>query len=69
MIPMADNFNHSDVNTINEIVSKSLHLSADPASNYFTKTKFMNDYSSGPIFAADELISKGRLNKDHYEIN
>jgi len=29
MIPMADNMNHSDVNVICEIITKSIHLDAD----------------------------------------
>lgn len=45
MIPMADNLNHSDVNVICEIVTKSMHMEADEHSTYFTKTKFMNNFS------------------------
>jgi hypothetical protein len=29
MIPMADNFNHSDVNMICEMINKRMHLKAD----------------------------------------
>jgi len=45
MIPMADNCNHSDVTVVQEIVHKGMHLTADKNSKYFTKTKYMNDYS------------------------
>lgn len=45
MIPMADNCNHSDVTVVQEIVHKHMHLEADRTSSYFTKTKYMNDYS------------------------
>ena len=45
MIPMADNLNHSDVNNTCEIITKSLHLFADEESSYFTKEKYMNNYS------------------------
>ena len=45
MIPMADNCNHSDVTVVQEILNKPMHLEADRDSKYFTKTKFMNDYS------------------------
>jgi hypothetical protein len=53
MIPMADNFNHADVNVISEIVTKSMHLNADEKSGYFTKTKFMNDVSE--VFTPEEI--------------
>ena len=76
MIPMADTLNHSDVNTTNEVVSRSLHLSADEECAYFTKTKFMNDYSGGPIFAdtdekspLDYLNIHGRLDRELYKQN
>ena len=42
---MADSMNHSDVNILCEIVTKSLHKEADEESSYFTKTKYMNNYS------------------------
>ena len=45
MIPMADNCNHSDVSVVQEIVNKKMHLEGDSGTNYFTRTKFMNDYS------------------------
>jgi hypothetical protein len=45
MIPMADNFNHNDVNVTFELITKSLQLEADEQSTYFTRNKFMNDYS------------------------
>lgn len=53
MIPMADNFNHADVDTTCEIVTKSLHKQADEDSTYFTKSKFMNDYSN--VFTPEEI--------------
>ena len=53
MIPMADNLNHSDVNVTCEVVTKSLHLQANEESAYFTKTKFMNNYSA--IFDQKEI--------------
>jgi hypothetical protein len=42
---MADNLNHSDVTVVQEIVNTKMHLKGDKTSKYFTKTKFMNDYS------------------------
>ena len=53
MIPMADNFNHADVNILCEIISKPLHLSSDEHSRYFTKNKFMYDVSC--IYTAEEI--------------
>ena len=75
MIPMADNCNHSDVTVVQEILNKPMHLEADREGKYFTKTKFMNDYS---ISYADEeykddpnhtLNVKGRFSKTNYEAN
>ena len=55
MIPMADNCNHSDVTVVQEIVHRGMHLAAEKGTNYFTKTKFMNDYS---INFTDEEIGE-----------
>lgn len=46
MIPMADTLNHSDIAITSEMVSKSMHQASDEDSSYFTKDKFMNDYST-----------------------
>ena len=72
---MADNFNHSDVTVVQEIVHKPNHLFADPSSKYFTKTKFMNNYSI--CFDAGEYESdefkvknvKGRYSRGNYRTN
>lgn len=68
---MADNFNHADVDTICEIVTKSLHKQADEESTYFTKSKFMNDYSN--VFTAEEIEQfqdvKGRQSKENFNKN
>ena len=75
MIPMADNCNHSDVTVVQEIVHKQMHLEAPRQSKYFTKTKFMNDYSvcfDESDYAGDERMTKnvkGYFNKDNYEAN
>ena len=45
MIPMADNYNHSDCNTVYEVIHKQMHMEADEESPYFCKGKYMNDYS------------------------
>ena len=45
MVPMADNYNHSDCTTVQEIIHKQMHMEADEDSTYFCKTKYMNDYS------------------------
>ena len=42
---MADNLNHSDIDASCETVSKLFHLDADEDSKYFTKEKYMNNYS------------------------
>ncbi len=72
MIPMADNLNHKDVSITSEVVNKSLHVEANEDSKYFTKTKFMNDYSllfSDNEIQGNELNVKGRLNAENYEHN
>lgn len=75
MIPMADNCNHSDVTVVQEIVHRQMHLSAERDSQYFTKTKFMNDYSlmfDEADYEGDETRTvnvKGRFNKANYESN
>lgn len=75
MIPMGDNCNHSDVTIVQEIVHKSMHLIADRSSQYFTKTKFMNDYTicfDEESYAGDRIRTmnvKGRYNKDNFEEN
>jgi len=74
MIPMADVFNHSDVNITCEVVTKSLHLMADEESSYFTKAKYMNDYKA--IFKNEDIKNdsdfyniNGRFNKDNFYQN
>ena len=73
MIPMADNCNHSDVTVVQEIFNKELHLQADRDSPYFTKSKFMNDYSlnfdESEINEYNERNIKGRYNKANFEEN
>lgn len=68
MIPMADNLNHADVTIIFEIITRSLHLEADESTNYFTKTKYMNDYSAlfseeDFKYTSDPRNITGRFNK------
>ena len=75
MIPMADNCNHSDVTVVQEIVHKQKHLEANRQSSYFTKTKYMNDYSvcyDNDEYEGDAsktLNVKGRYSKANYEAN
>ena len=54
MIPMADNFNHSHGTCVNETIHTEFHEKYSPSKPdcggvpklYFTKDKFMNDYSA-----------------------
>ena len=82
MVPMADNYNHSDCTTVQEIIHKQMHMEADETSTYFCKTKYMNDYS---FMFQDELNGlegedskaatehrrtiQGRYIKSNYEAN
>jgi hypothetical protein len=52
---MADNFNHSDVNMICEMITKSLHPASDQTCRYYNKSRFQNNYSA--IFKDFELKS------------
>lgn len=75
MIPMADNFNHSDVHVGHDLCNKSMHLSGNEETNYFTRTKFMNDFSLA--FEESDYIDnpvmtknvKGRFSRVNYEKN
>lgn len=62
---MADNMNHKDVNVLCEILTKSLHKKGTESGKYFTKAKFMNNFSQ--VFTKDEQESYpdilGRFNK------
>ena len=42
---MADNYNHSHSSVTQEIIHKEMQMEADEKSNYFNRTKYMNDYS------------------------
>lgn len=73
---MADNMNHSDTNVIFEMITRSVHLSADHTSSYFSRSKYMNDYRA--IFDRDnhelkgefDLINvHGRFNRENFDIN
>ncbi len=55
MIPMADNMNHSHGTCVNEAINKRYQMLYEKGSKqvprtYFTREKFMNDYST--IFSA-----------------
>ncbi len=54
MIPMADNFNHSDVNMICEMITKSLHPAADQTCRYYNKSRYQNNYQA--IFFKDSEL-------------
>ena len=75
MIPAADNCNHQDVTVVQEIIHKGLHLIAPRKSAYFTKTKYMNDYTINyeeSDYANDPIKTanvKGRYNKQNFEEN
>jgi hypothetical protein len=48
IVPMADNFNHSNACIVWEFVNKELHLNIDPDHYYFSADKYMNNFK--PIF-------------------
>jgi hypothetical protein len=81
MIPMADNFNHSHVTCVNETINKPFHLAylakkpsyGGVPKKYFTRDKFMNDYSAA--FTEDEIESSpvnvmgGRFSRENFNKN
>ena len=68
LIPMADNLNHSSNDNSCELITKSLHLSADKESPYYTKFKFMNNYSSA-FLGLNSVNVTGRFNKQNFTAN
>ena len=72
---MADNCNHSDVTNKKQVVNKKMHPEAELSSKYFTKTKYMNDYSicfDEEDYMGDSqatLNIKGRFNKANFKQN
>ena len=75
MIPVADNFNHSNVQTEFSIFHKKMHLECNRDSQYFTKTRFMNDFSlcyDQSEYNYSEQLTKnvqGHYNKGNFEAN
>ena len=70
MIPMADNLNHSDITVINETINKDFQKEANKDFIYFTKDKFMNDYTV--LFDESEIKTfgkniTGRFNRERFE--
>ena len=45
MIPMADMLNHSDIDVQYEVFNKQLHLNDMENKDYYTRSKYMFDYS------------------------
>lgn len=43
---MADNLNHSNVQAVYKVVTKSMHNENDKSSTYYSEEKFQYDYSS-----------------------
>ena len=82
LFPMGDNFNHNDSLGIGyEVVSTKMHISPTvysssedltPKHPYFSKQKYMNDYST--IFTKDQIecypnLIQGRINRDNFAKN
>jgi hypothetical protein len=72
MIPMADNLNHSHITVINETLHRTLQTLGDQHSKYWTRDKFMNDYSE--LYSEEEIAKTpanimGRFNREVYRRN
>ena len=46
MVPMADCFNHSDRLIVQECFNTQQHKKINTESSYYTRTKFMNDFTA-----------------------
>ena len=66
---MGDNFNHNDVTVVQELVNIPMHIEGDPSSSYFTRSKFMNDFS--PLFNEGEVqeAMNGKSNMEKKRIH
>lgn len=53
MIPMADNCNHSHITNINETINTEFQKTSKEGSSYYTRDKFMNDYSA--LYSEEDL--------------
>ena len=53
MVPMGDNFNHSDVTVVQELINTRMHLSNNTENAYYMRSKFMNDVT--PLFEHNKL--------------
>lgn len=81
MIPMADNCNHSHGTCVNETINKDFQSDYLPLKpnfgnvprKYFTREKFMNDYSaaftSEQVEASTVNITGGRFSRDNFNHN
>jgi hypothetical protein len=80
MIPMADNLNHSHATCVNETIHKTFQSIFETKKpwggaprKYFTRDKFMNDYSQ--IYSEVEIaknpvnILGGRFSRDNFNKN
>jgi hypothetical protein len=80
MIPMADNMNHSHGTCVNETINIDYHLRFESKKphggvprRYFTRDKFMNDYSA--VFSESEVeqapvnILGGRFSRENFNKN
>ena len=78
LIPMADMLNHSDIDVQYEVFNKRLHLIDKQNTAYYTRSKYMFDYSY--LYSKEELESiskderqalnvKGRFNQFNFRAN
>lgn len=66
LIPMVDNFNHSDVFSQKDIITKSMHKAMNKKSDYYNRSKFIANCDK--VFAEDE-DSNCKFNKENFEAN
>jgi hypothetical protein len=78
MIPMADMLNHSSIDVQYEVFNRSLHPKDVQAGHYFTRSKYMNDFSclynkqELEEISKDERVKldvKGRFNEVNFRAN
>ena len=64
MVPMADNCNHSDVTVVQELINHDLHITS--ASQYYTRSKFMNNVAEC-FDGKDSELLKGQFDRELHE--
>lgn len=75
LIPMFDTLNLGNVCSSHELVQTELHMTATPEDDYYSTSKYMNDYTivfNEQDYKGDKMLAqkvRGNLNKSNFEQN